>query len=488
MAAGVVVAAVLVSMVTSPNWQPLYTNLTPSEAGQITNQLAQMKVPYELSQGGRTVLVPRAQVDQTRVALADQNIPSRGTVGFANVTQFSLGETDQQLQVTQQLALQDELASTIASINAVTGAKVFLNESTPSLFGTTTTPPTASVFVQLKPYQTLSSGQVRGIMNLVAHAVPGLTPSNVTVVDQTGAVLSAAVVASTNTATGPASSELSAEQAYSNQIQQSVQSLLTQVLGPGAAAVRVTSVLSFASQSVSSINYGKGVLSQQQTTVNKSAGTTGAVAAGTTANTPGYTAAAGTPTSASGSSTIQKYLVNQTKTTTTTPPGTVQRLTVAVAVNKALSPAQLTSLKALVAQAAGINPARGDQLTVVGVPFNTAAAVAATKAIAQAQRTTQYTRWAEEGVLALLGVLLLLSFYRGLKRWQTTRAQMPDRPLGSSSEEMNQSVASLLQQLNHSRGEPTQGDVAMERVAGLVGTDASNVARILRTWMVEEDG
>jgi flagellar M-ring protein FliF len=484
---GLAAVVILSNLAFSPNWQPLYTNLSAAQAGQITNQLAQMKVPYQLAQGGRTVLVPSAQVDQTRVALADQNIPSSGTVGFANLTQFSLGETDQELQLTEQVALQDELASTIASINAVTAAKVFLNEPSPSLFGQSQNPTTASVFVTLKPYQTLTTSQVRGIMQLVSHAVAGLSLKHVSVVDQNGTLLSAGVLASSSTLSGQATTQFQAEQAVDAAVEQSVQTLLAQVLGPGQAVVRVTSVLNFASQTVKSQVTGKPVVSQSETETQSSTGAAVATGGGAGANTPGYVAGATTPTSSKSTTVIQHFTVPVSTTTTVTPAGGIQRLSVAVAVSRKLSPALQTALSKLVAQAAGLNPKRGDTLTLVGIPFNTSAARTAASEMAQAARVAQYEQWGEELLLVVLAALILRAAWGAVRRWQAAPrpALATAGAVPPAGEDVTQSVASLLRQMAESK--PTPGDRAVRQVSGLIKDDPATVARLLRSWMAEED-
>jgi flagellar M-ring protein FliF len=500
--AGIAVLVVGASLLTSPRWQPLYTNLSAASAGQITTQLQQMKVPYQLSQGGSTILVPASQVDQARVQLADANVPSTGTVGITTPS-FKLGETDTEVQAQQLAMLEQQLSSTIGSIDAVQSAKVFISEPQPTLFGEAGGNPSGSVYVNVRPGDTLSTAQVRGIMNLVAHTVPGLSPKQVAVVDQNGIMLSAAVLEASS-ATGSASSQFQEEQAVDTQIAQNVQSLLDQMLGPGQSAVRVSAVLNFTSQSVSQITYGHSVLQQQQTTT-QSAGPGGAAApstgAGATANTPGGTVVTTVSGAAASSSqnVISKYDVNQTTTTTKVPPGAVKQLDVAVAVNKKLTPAQAASIKNLVAQAAGIVPGRGDQVTVVAQPFNVRQAEQAAKAVAAAQQRAQYIHWAEELVLLVVGVLLLLSVFRSYKRWQKARpavAAVPREALlagagggTARSEELTQSVASLMRELNTagSRPEPSSGDVHMQHISQMMRDDPASVARLLRTWLAEDE-
>ena len=83
---GVVIGGVVFMHTESrPSYQPLFTNLQASDSGAVTAQLTTAKIPYQLSNGGATILVPAADVDQERVALAEQGLPSSGTVGFSNL-------------------------------------------------------------------------------------------------------------------------------------------------------------------------------------------------------------------------------------------------------------------------------------------------------------------------------------------------------------------------------------------------------------------
>lgn len=387
------VVLVLINWVTSPNWQPLYTNLSPRAAGQITTQLTQMKVPYQLTNQGRTVLVPKAHVNQVRVDLADLNIPS-STVGMPQPLHFSLGETNQEITLTQLADLEATLAQTINSINGVHNSRVLINQPPPALFGESAANPTASVFLDLNLGVSLSASQVRGIMNLVAHSVAGLTPKEVTVVDQAGTLLSQNALNSQpgSSITGTSQAELAAEDQIDNQIAQKVTSMLDQVLGPGAAVVRVNASLNFNQSSIHSILYGKSVLSSQKvTTKTTSSKGAAAVPAGAQGNTPAYPVTTGAlgPSKSQSNSTTSHWLVDKTSTNQVVPAGSINRMTVAVAVDKPLSKAQSASLKSLVSSAAGVNAKRGDVVTIMGQPFNRTQVNQALKQMAQAQKIQQ---------------------------------------------------------------------------------------------------
>ncbi|PSR27098.1 MAG: flagellar M-ring protein FliF [Sulfobacillus thermosulfidooxidans] len=493
---GVVVALVLsvllvaVHWVTSPDWQPLYTNLSPRSAGQITTQLTQMKIPYELADQGRTVLVPKKDVDQVRVDLADLNIPS-STVGLPQPLNFSLGETNQEITLTQLADLEATLAQTINSINGVHDSRVLINEPPPALFGESTASPTASVFLDLNPGASLSPSQVRGIMNLVAHSVAGLSPNQVTVVDQQGTLLSQTALNNQpgSQITGTNQAELQAEDQVDNQIAQNVTSMLDQVLGPGAAVVRVNATLNFDQSTVNSTQYGKSVLSSQSVTTQTSSQAAGtATPAGAGGNTPTYPVTTGAlgPSKSQSNSTTSHWLVDTTSTHQVIPSGSISRMTVAVAVDKPLSASQRTALKNLVASAAGINPARGDVVTILGQPFNRSSVNQALKQMAQAQKAQQIRRDIMEGLLALLGIVLAIIVWRGLAKMRRQAPAPSFEPALASPGGQSLSVTDLLNEIRQAK-EPTLAETAKSYLQDMLQKDPEGAARLIRAWIQEDE-
>ncbi len=491
-----VVAALILSVLlvafhwlTSPNWQPLYTNLNPRSAGQITTQLTQMKIPYELSNQGRTVLVPKKSVDQVRVNLADLNIPS-STVGLPQPLSFSLGETNQEITLSQLADLEATLAQTINSVNGVHSSRVLINQPPPALFGESTATPTASVFLDLNSGVSLSPAQVKGIMNLVAHSVAGLSPKQVTVVDQQGTLLSqnALSTGASSQITGTNQAELQAEDQIDNQIAQNVTTMLDQVLGPGSAVVRVNSTLNFNQSTIHSTQYGKSVLSSQQVnTKTTSQQGAPAVPAGAAGNTPVYPLAAGTgPSKSQTRSTTSHWLVDTTSTRQVVPSGSISRMTVAVAVDKPLSPAQSASLKNLVASAAGANPARGDVVTILGQPFNRSQVNLALKQMAQVQRIQQIRRYILDGVLALLGIVLALIVWRGLSKLRKAPKSPGFDPALAMPGGQSLSVTDLLNEIRQNK-EPSVTETAKGYLQEMLQKDPEGAARLLRAWIQEDE-
>lgn len=478
--------------VASPDWKPLYTNLSPKTAGQITSQLTQMKVPYQLTNQGATILVPARDVDQVRVSLADQNIPSSGKVGLPAPLTFTLGETDQEIALTQLNNLEGTLAATIDSISGVHSSTVMINEPPPTLFGESQGKPTASVFVSLNPGTTLSAGQVRGIMNLVAHSVAGLSVDQVSVVDQSGNVLSAGVLQNPAVANvaGMTAAELADQNAVDSQIAANVNSMLTQMLGPGAAVVRVNATLNFNQATVTKTQYGKAVLDSQQIQKQSSSQAAGVPpsAVGVTGNVPTYpTAGSNGPSQSSKSTTISHWLVDTTRTSQTLPAGNITRLTVAVAVNQNLSAAQARALKNVIAAAAGVNFARGDQVTLYGQTFNRTAVNSALAAMKRAQLNQQIRQGVVIGVVLLVALLALLWIRRLVKRMAAQPQLVPGGvSVGAVSEAPRLSIAELLDEMRQKQ-EPSLTDVARKHLDELVNQDPEGVARLIRTWIQEDD-
>ncbi|MDI6703071.1 MAG: flagellar basal-body MS-ring/collar protein FliF [bacterium] len=184
-----VALTVLIFYVSRPEWVILYSRLDPAEAGRITAKLADWKQPYKLEE--TTILVPVKDKDRIRLRLAAEELaPTGGIVTFDIFDKIKLTTTDYERRVNFLRALQGELTRTIESIEPIESARVMIVMPEKKLYLEEEEPVTASIKLKLKPYAQLTSGQVKGIVNLAASAVEGLTPENVTVVDNKGNILS----------------------------------------------------------------------------------------------------------------------------------------------------------------------------------------------------------------------------------------------------------------------------------------------------------
>ncbi len=420
---GLVIAFIVWSQGTT--YGVLFSNLQTQDASAIVTQLKANKIPYQLASNGTVIEVPTAMVDATRLMLAGDGLPNQGTVGFEIFDkQNPLGMTDFMQQLDYQRGLEGELTRTIEQINGVSAAWVNIVLPQSSLYTSSQQDPTASIVLRLAPGATLDPGQVKAIMHLTASAVQGLKPADVTVVDTDGNNLSDAVNnnALTNGVTAATyGTALDVEHAYEQGLSQQAMSMLNDVLGPGKAVVRVNADLNWDQLQQDSTTYTPGqnpVGSQTTNTINSNgSGTSAGGIPGTGSNlVPTPTATAGTGgTTYNQSQSSTQYDVSQTVAHLTRAPGSVQRLTVAVFLDGSYPAATVTQIQAAVANAIGLNAARGDQITVNAIAFNHSTDQAAQNALQAQQQQSQLDAWARSLALALAAAALL--FFA----WQATR-------------------------------------------------------------------
>lgn len=407
-----------------PKYVPLFSGISAADAQAITDQLHSDNVPYQLTDGGATILVPQAQVYQERMKAAAANLPSSTNQGYSLLNTMGVTTSDFQQTVTYKRAMEGELANTIDAMNGVKTSSVKLAIPQPTVFTDATQDPTASVFVAETPGTTLSGSQVQAIVHLVSASTVGMKPSDVSVIDAAGNVLSTAG------STFAAGTDDQAK-TYDAAVQSSVQSMLDKVLGSGNSTVVVNALMDNSSSTKTTDQYtiptGAPVsssTSQKETYTGTGAGTASGVL-GTSATTNGVsntaTNSGGNGTYSSDSSTSDNVL-NKTSTTQQIPAGSVQRQTVSVAVDTAAARkagVSMNQIQSMVANAAGANSTRGDTVGVQFVSFSQANAVAAKQALAaataQAQQA-QLTAWIRDGVIALAVIAGLITMMIMIRR------------------------------------------------------------------------
>ncbi|OIJ34081.1 flagellar basal-body MS-ring/collar protein FliF [Microbacterium sp. LCT-H2] len=387
----------LSSWLSRPTYTPLFSGLNASDANAVVEQLRSASVPYELADGGATVLVPEKDVYDQRLAAASAGLPSAGSAGYSLLDDMGVTTSEFQQSVTYKRAIEGELAATISAIDGVSAASVQLAIPEESVFVSETVDATASVFVETAGRTTLDQKQVEAIVHLTSAAVSGMKPENVAVVDQTGRTLS--------TVGGGATGGLDQQASdYEARVAASVQQMLDTVVGPGNATVTVVAEIDRSVNERVEETYtpaeGTPPLTEEVREQNSNGSTSEAGVLGPdniavpNGNGDGtYTNTEETRTNA----------VNKATESTSTPAGTLLRQSVSVAVDAGaggdLSSAQLSDL---VATAAGIDRTRGDELAVELVAFSQTDAEAA-------QAALQAAKDAEEGArqAALLNTVIV---------------------------------------------------------------------------------
>ncbi len=499
---GVIIGGFLFSHLSSKTtYAPLYTNLAASDASAIVDKLTAAHEPYKLGDGGASILVPQKDVFAQRLAMSSAGLPSSGQSGFDLLDHEGVTTSDFVQQVDYQRALQTELQNTITAINGVQSAQVNLAIPQNDVFTDDSKKTTAGVLLTMTPGMTLTTDQVRSVVNLVSSSVPGLAADDVTVSDSSGKVLSAA--GSGLTDAGSISSQTEATQAYDNQMSTAVQSMLDKVLGPGHSSVTVNAQLNFDNNTTTShtYTYASGVpplaqASQGESYSGNGNNAGGVLGAGTPAASTTPTAPASGGNYSSGSVT-QNNAVGTVDSTTVAAPGSVKVQGVAVVVDKSAANAiSDDQLKSLVSSAVGLNAQRGDQIAIQTLPFDTssaqqaaAAAAAAKKSAAAAASKAQFTSLLKTGVVALLVLAVIIGTLLAARR---RRAPVPepepadeldmflatldapdpaDVPIEPAMREVQPSSQALAQEQNR------------RVVSELAEEQPDDMARLLRSWM-----
>ncbi|MDQ7793165.1 MAG: flagellar basal-body MS-ring/collar protein FliF [bacterium] len=372
----------VIFVATRPAMVPLFTGLSLEDAAVVVERLAAENVPYRLGDRGGSILVPASRLHEIRLMMAREGLPTGGVVGLESFSGSGWSSTDLDRQVRLIQALQGELTRTILQLKGVAGARVHLVLPRESIFAGQSRPAAAAVMVQLRPGHTLSRDQVASITHLVAGAVPDLSPDQVTVLDAAGRLLSSG----SGPPAGPAllQHQTEAREYLEARLAQELKGVLEQVLGPGNALVTVRADLDFSSRESEQVlvDPSAGPLVRSHHETRETYQGTGSPAAGgpagSAANLPGasiplYGSATEQPNRSEyeRTETLVNYELNQTLERVVTAPGTITRLTAAVVVNRDLSAAEEETVARVVRAALGLDPGRGDELAVVGMPFDT---------------------------------------------------------------------------------------------------------------------
>ena len=227
----------------SPDFQVLYSNLSPEDAGAIVAELKEKRVPYKLSSNGNSILAPSEQIYDLRLELATDGLPRGSGVGFEIFDNAKLGMTEFVQNVNYQRALQGELSRTIDKISGIESSRIHIVMPSKSLFIEEEIPPTASVILKLRSGRWLNKDQVQAILHLVSSSISGLNPENITIVDNHGKMLSGT---KDKSGTGQASSDqLALQEKMEKSLEGRIQTMLETALGAGKAITRVSCSLDF---------------------------------------------------------------------------------------------------------------------------------------------------------------------------------------------------------------------------------------------------
>ena len=492
-----------------PDFQYLFTNLPQEDAAGIVARLKEKNIPYKLDGNGSAILVPRQHLHEMRLEMASQGLSQGSRIGFEIFDDVQLGMTDFIQNVNYQRALQGELSRTINKLDEVASSRVHIVIAEKSLFVEEDDPSSASVVVNLHPGKKLRDSQVLSIVQLVASSVSRLEMENVTIVDNYGRML-------TGDHHQSSSGKVNAEQlAYQREIETDLEnrvtSMLESVLGRNKATVRVSCLIDFMKEELTEETYlpeNAVIRSEQQ--MKENSGQETEIARGI----PGMASRANQgqepDETSTDNATLQgfqrldrtvNYEIGKVVKHRVLPVGRLLRQSVAVVVDgthdltgpasangKAAytprTPEEMAKIESLVKRAINFDAARGDEVEVQNIPFQTgllpqdAQAPPATPE-SWASRLNAYSKVGRIAAAALFCLLVFLFIVRPLMRWITASSpwdkeiytQLP-KTIAEIENAYAGGGAAAVHELTH-----------VSQAEQIMTKDKKNTAKLLQGWM-----
>ncbi len=396
-----VAAVILYISMQKPEMTTLYSSVSESEKSKMIASLQNMGIEIQVDPVTGDLLVPANVYHQARISLAAQGLPEFSGGGFDSLENMPLGISRSVEGMKLRQAQEAELGRSVAEISTIQSARVHLAIPEKSVFVRDQTPPTASVFVNLKNGRKLNQTQVVAITNLVSSSVPALSPSNVSIIDQFGNLLS-------NSPDDPdqalADSQLEYRMRLENIYRNRIKSLVTPIVGSGNINAQVNLEIDFTRKEVSQeiVDPDTIAVRSEQNSLNVTAKKDAVGIPGAISNEPPQEATVNQEQNQAGlalsnnenqeeqekfetksSTDLKNYEVSKTYETVKNPSNLITRIDAALLIRdrKVINPDTgeetfepvpaevITQVENLVKSALGIKPERGDTLTVTSQPF-----------------------------------------------------------------------------------------------------------------------
>jgi flagellar M-ring protein FliF len=389
-------AALVWAVLHQPAQRDLFAGLPDGDKASVAQALDTAGIKYHIDNSTGALTVPEDSYYRAKMLLAQQGLPKSAPDGDAMIANLPMGASRAVEGARLQQAKEMDIARTIEAIDAVQTAKVHIAAEQPSVFLRDAAKPQASVMLNLHSGRQLSDSQVQAIIHLVASSVSGLSPDDVSVVDQSGRLLSSGA----GSDSGGSNKQVMLQNQVEDRYRQALASLLTPILGDGNFTAEVHADLDFSEVASTNETFPKDgavVATEQGEWSNNSAdggnkpasGIPGALsnsapapAQPTSAAAPnGPTAPGAAPGQASAAATQKlnesynrSYQLGHQVSVTKNASGTVRRLSVAVALRqtpgaKPLTAAQQAQIQSLIKGAVGFDQTRGDVVAVTTQAF-----------------------------------------------------------------------------------------------------------------------
>ena len=456
LAALTAVAAVIVFVsMREPNMTTLYSSVSDADKSKIYEALKNMGMSVELDPATGEVLIPTNDYHQARISLAAQGLPEYASNGFEEIDNLPLGVSRSVETMKLKKLQENELSRSIAEISSIHAARVHLALPEKSVFIRNQTSPTASVFVTLKNGRQLDQTQVRAITNLVASSIPGMSQDGVSIIDQSGRLLS---YSPDNPNEVRADSQLAYRMRLESIYRSRIQSLVAPIVGAANVTAQVNLEIDFTRKETSQemVDTRDSAILSEQSSLNVTAKKSAVGIPGAISNQPPAEAEIVMKDSAvslggggtsekdgfetKSSTELKNYEVSRKFETVTTPSNIIARIDAAVLVRdrKVIDPdtGEITfepiseklkkEMEQLITSAIGIKAERGDSLTITSQLFN--------DEINGEQINWYETAWFKSTIEKTLLVLLLGFVSLGVVRPMLSRILVPTSSTNSVME------------------------------------------------------
>lgn len=383
------------------SYRPLFPGMSGVDQAAAFESLQKSGMSVEIDAATGSVSVPNDLYHQAKMLLAGQGIPATSTDGFAMIRdQQSMGTSQFIEQKRYQLAIEEELAQSISSIQAVQAARVHLAVPKQSVFVRNRVEPTASVILTLAQGRRLSDAQAQAVVHMVASSVPYLEAKNVSVVDQFGNLLANE---DDSSGLGMSDKQLSYRNKLEKMYQQRIQSLLSPLVGINKLRAEVNADMDFTVQEITQENFNPETIAIRSEQLSQGGGqpvgVSGIGVPGSLSNErpkdpvmkenesqSQTTLVTETGFKVGGSqgdlNRTRNYEIDRTIQHTKLATGELTRLSISVVIDEPvttningeqerlpLTEEQLQRFENLVKTAVGFDPLRGDNVTVIGMAF-----------------------------------------------------------------------------------------------------------------------
>ena len=478
----------------------LYGKLDETEASKVIAALDEAKVPYEISRGGGSIMVPADKVYQVRMQMAGKGIPRGEGVGFEIFDKANFGISDFVQRANYTRAVQGELARTISQLDQVDSARVMIVMPENRLLSDALRKPTASVFVRVKGSGQLPASAVNSIRFLVANSVEGLQINNVSVVDNQGNVLSANE--ENDSVAGLSNNQLTARRNFEQYLSKKAEGMLEKVLGPGQAVVRVSAEINWDTTTRTEEKFdpdgqvARTTMINDEDTDSATSNSGGAPGMGANPNSNpdngGATnAVAAAPVNSSRTRkkvTTSNYEINKSTSNIIEAAGGLKRLSTAVFVaqrfegqgadRKAVprTPEEVEKLRRIVESALGLQESGGasrkDEITLEEMPFNDQPVAEMTQQFDQQEKRQFWFDLAQKLVYPALALVIIFAFWRMFQRAKTEEVRI-GIPLGNGNGNGHFGKGVV----------PGKGVVTVEVLNQLIRENPANMTQAVRSWL-----